>query len=143
MNDPAREARRWMLQAKDDLRFVAWIRDEGAFFDKACFLSQQAGEKALKACLYGLGRRRVLGHSLIELLEDLESEVPEAAVLRKAAARLDRYYISTRYPNGLPGGCPYQAYTAEDLEQAHRDAAEVVTFVQRFLEARGILQAGE
>ena len=143
MNDPAREARRWILQAKDDLRFVEWVRAEGAFFDKACFLSQQAGEKALKACLYGLGRRRVLGHSLIELLEDLASEVPEATALQRAAARLDRYYISTRYPNGLPGGCPYQAYSAEDLEQAHQDAAQVVEFAQRFLEARGILEAGE
>ncbi len=141
MNDPAREARRWILQAKDDLRFVDWIRDQGAFFDKACFVSQQAGEKALKACLYALGRRRVIGHSLIELLEELESEVPEAAVLQRAAARLDRYYISTRYPNGLPGGCPYQAYTAEDLEQAHQDAAEVVGFAQRFLEARGVVDS--
>ncbi len=143
MNDPAREARRWILQAKDDLRFVEWVHAEGVFFDKACFLSQQAGEKALKACLYGLGRRRVPGHSLIELLEELESEVPEAAVLQRAAARLDRYYISTRYPNGLPGGCPYQAYSAEDLEQAHRDAAEVVTFAVRLLTAKGVLESGE
>ncbi len=138
MNDPAREARRWILQAKDDLRFVDWIRGQGAFFDKGCFLSQQAGEKALKACLYALGRRRVIGHSLIELVEELEPAVPEVAGLQRAAARLDRYYISARYPNGLPGGCPYQAYSAEDLEGAYRDAASVVGFAQRFLEARGI-----
>ena len=63
MNDPMREARRWFEQALDDLRFVQWVHDEGVFFDKGCFLAQQAGEKALKACLYAHGQRRVLGHS--------------------------------------------------------------------------------
>ena len=138
MNDTAREARRWILQARDDLRFVEWIRSEGVFFDKACFLSQQAGEKALKACLYALGRRRVLGRSLMELLDELIGEDARFGELGSAARRLDRFYISTRYPNGLPGGCPYQAYTAEDLEQAAADARHVVTFSEKFVTARGI-----
>ncbi|GAB6063263.1 HEPN domain-containing protein [Deferrisoma palaeochoriense] len=140
MHDPNREARRWILQAMDDLRFVEWIRREGVFFDKACFLSQQAGEKALKACLYGLGRRRVFGHSLMELLEDLVQADPAFEALRAAGARLDRYYISTRYPNGLPGGCPFQAYNADDLTQAEADARNVVETAASFLRARGILE---
>jgi HEPN domain-containing protein len=68
MNGWAREAKRWILQALDDLKFVSWVRNEGVFFDKGCFLAQQAGEKALKACLYSLRRRKVLGHSLFEIV---------------------------------------------------------------------------
>ena len=46
MKESKREAERWFLQAKNDLRFVEWVVDAGVFFDKGCFISQQAGEKA-------------------------------------------------------------------------------------------------
>jgi HEPN domain-containing protein len=55
MKEGKEEARRWILQAKDDFRFVEWLRGEGKFFDKGCFITPQAGEKALKACLYARG----------------------------------------------------------------------------------------
>ena len=71
MREPAREALRWFLQAEDDLRFVEWVTREGIFFDKGCFIAQQAGEKALKACLYGVGMRKVIGHSLYEMTQEL------------------------------------------------------------------------
>ena len=35
---------------------VAW-NIEGGFYDTACFLAQQAGEKALKSLLYASGAR--------------------------------------------------------------------------------------
>jgi len=73
MKGAEKEARRWFLQAEDDLRFVEWISKEGRFFDKGCFISQQAGEKALKACLYGRGERRVIGHSLFEMVHDISN----------------------------------------------------------------------
>jgi HEPN domain-containing protein len=61
MREAEREARRWLLQATDDRRFAEWVLAEGRFFDKGCFVAQQAGEKALKACLYAAGSRRVFG----------------------------------------------------------------------------------
>ena len=138
MNDPAREARRWLLQAADDLKFVLWIRDEGVFFDKACFLAQQAGEKALKACLYGLGKRRVFGHSLLEMILELGAADPSFPPLLDPARRLDRFYITARYPNGLPGGSPFQSFTADDLRQAANDAAAILGCGREFLQQRGI-----
>jgi len=54
MRQPLKEALRWSSQAEDDLRFVEWLAEEKTFFDKGCFISQQAGEKILKACLYAL-----------------------------------------------------------------------------------------
>jgi len=62
MKNPAAEAHRWWDQAQDDLAFVRWVHEEGRFFDKGCFVAQQAAEKALKACLYASGERFVPGH---------------------------------------------------------------------------------
>jgi len=71
MKEAIKEAIRWFLQAEDDLRFVEWVAAEDVFFDKGCFMAQQAGEKALKACLYAAGKRRVIGHSLFEMCREL------------------------------------------------------------------------
>ena len=75
MRRPKEEAKRWLLQAEDDLRFVEWVWKEGVFFDKGCFISQQAGEKVLKACLYITGKRLVLGHSLFEMVLELTKKI--------------------------------------------------------------------
>ena len=74
MKDAKKEAKRWLLQADDDLKFVNWVWKEGIFFDKGCFISQQAGEKVLKACLYSTGKRFVVGHSLFEMVIELEKK---------------------------------------------------------------------
>ena len=71
MKESNREGRRWFLQAQDDLRFVEWVNKESIYFDKGCFIAQQSGEKALKACLYARGKRHVIGHSLFEMTHDL------------------------------------------------------------------------
>jgi hypothetical protein len=44
MKEAKKEAARWLAQAEDDFRFVEWIWKEKIFFDKGCFISQQAGE---------------------------------------------------------------------------------------------------
>ena len=138
MKNTLKEALRWFLQAKDDWLFVQWIHREGVFFDKGCFIAQQAGEKALKACLYGMGERCVLGHSLFELMERLKEVDPSFGEIADAARRLDRFYIPTRYPNGLPGGSPFQAFTAEDLRQALLDAGSILDLCARFLKRQGL-----
>jgi HEPN domain-containing protein len=107
MKGAEREARRWFLQAEDDLRFVEWVRKEGRFFDKGCFISQQAGEKALKACLYGHGERRVIGHSLFEMVQDISNTDKTFSTIVDEARRLDRFYTMARYPNAIPGGLSF------------------------------------
>jgi len=52
MKMPEKEAVRWIQQSEDDFNFVQWVLSENAYFDKGCFIAQQAGEKALKTCLY-------------------------------------------------------------------------------------------
>ena len=138
MKGAEREARRWILQAEDDLQFVEWILKEGVFFDKGCFVSQQAGEKALKSCLYAIGERRVLGHSLFEMIIELIQKDRIFEEIRNQAKRLDRFYITTRYPNGLPGGSPFQIYTKADLSGAYDDLKKIFKVSRSFLKKLGI-----
>ncbi len=134
MMRPLKEALRWSSQAEDDLKFVEWLVEEKTFFDKGCFISQQAGEKILKACLYASGRKQVIGHSLVELVAELSEKNPPFQKIQNEARRLDRYYIPTRYPNGLPGGTPFQVFTAEDLGEALEDVNRVFKTARDFLD---------
>jgi HEPN domain-containing protein len=123
VRDSAAEALRWFRQAENDLAFARVAVRDG-FFAQACFIAQQVSEKALKAIAYGLGERAVLGHSLVELVDRLRDRVPELVALREQAGVLDQYYVPTRYPSGLPGGVPFEAFGATQaraaLDQATR-----------------------
>src|SRR5262245_21477164 len=135
MRQPDVEAGRWLAQAESDLAFAEVGVREG-FFAQACFVCQQVGEKALKALHYQRGARVVLGHSLVELLLDLLSERPDLADLRDAARQLDQYYIPTRYPNGLPGGVPAEAFTSRQATEAVAHARDFVARARTILDKR-------
>lgn len=140
MNEPNREALRWFLQAEDDYRFVKWLSKEGDFFDKGCFCSQQAGEKALKACLYAAGRRRVLGHSLFEMAQELSQSIEQFQEIISVSKMLDRFYITTRCPNGIPGGSPFQVYDKNDLLTAVESLEKIMKTCREFLEQKQVLK---
>jgi HEPN domain-containing protein len=143
MKETEREAKRWFLQADDDRRFVEWVLKEGVFFDKGCFLAQQAGEKAVNACLYASGKRRIIGHSIFEMISELIGHEKAFEEIQGPAKRLDRFYITTRYPNGLPGGSPFQLYTLEDLASAHRDLSKIFNVSVRYLIKIGVIVEGK
>ena len=109
MKDSTGEAERWLRQAEHDLEFARVALRE-RFHAPTCFIAQPSAEKALKALLYRLGERVVLGHSLMDLLDRLEDPIPDVATLRESAGILDQYYVPTRYPNALPGGVPFEAF---------------------------------
>lgn len=131
--DPTAEATRWILQAENDLAFARLGLREG-YHSQACFLSQQAAEKALKSVAYGRGDRFVIGHSLQELLNGLVGTHEDMESLREAACRLDQYYVATRYPDALPGGLPFETYSRGQAEEAVEMASEIVTSSRSFLE---------
>jgi len=117
MRNRADEARRWYQEAESDLAFARIGRRE-EFFSKACFLCQQAGEKALKALAYGDGERFVVGHSLQEILDLVQPKHPALKRFRDICRLLDQYYIATRYPDALPGGTPHRSYTESQAAEA-------------------------
>jgi HEPN domain-containing protein len=123
------EGLRWLEQAGrdlDDARYAA----EGKRFHLGCFLAQQSAEKALKAFLYSSGQEAVWGHSVAELCGDAAGLDPDFNELASKAGPLDKYYIPTRYPNGLPGGIPSDAFTREDFRSAEAMCDRVISVVK-------------
>ena len=55
--------------------------------------------------------------------------------LHRELALLDQYYIPTRYPNGLPGGSPYEVYSREQAEAAIAVCDRVISFAHASLPA--------
>lgn len=139
MKDSNLEAHRWFTQSEDDLEFVRWLYEEKKFLDKGCFVAQQSAEKAMKACLYAQGERIVIGHSLFDFCKKIETDLPEFSEILNESRRLDRYYIPTRYPNGLPGGIPFQHFTEEDIRNALDDVEKVIITCRKFLQKKGVL----
>ena len=127
--EPGNEARRWLLQAEQDLG-DAEFNLAGRRYNVACFLAQQSAEKALKAYLFSKGAEEVWGHSVAELCKDARAFDSEFIQLEMKAAPLDKYYIPTRYPNALPGGIPSKAFDENDGERAIQLAKEVIDFVK-------------
>jgi len=133
--DSLEEGRRWLLQAEQDLKDAEYNFD-GMRFHLACFLSQQAAEKALKAFLYAKGEERVLGHSVAELCKNAMMRDERFRDVKNASV-LDKYYIPTRYPNGLPGGVPYEAFDETDGRRAIEIASKVIEVVRMRLSEMG------
>jgi HEPN domain-containing protein len=126
------EARRWLGSAREDLDAARTLM-ESKKFSHSCFFSQQAGEKAVKALWYLLGED-VRGHSIQKLI----SELPDPAAFKRLqplledGALLDRYYIPTRYPNGLPDLTPGQAYFERDADVCIESANRLLSAVAQF-----------
>jgi HEPN domain-containing protein len=62
------------------------------------------------------------------LLQAVETFVAVTESLRMACARLNRYYIPTRYPDAFDRGAPADQFFAADARQAIADAEEVLGF---------------
>ena len=127
------EEERWLRQAEKDLE-SAQDSSKAGHYEWACFQSQQAGEKALKAFLYSKGLRAVLTHSIRELVLDCSKYERSFSDLLSQAKVLDSYYISTRYPNGLVGNeIPAHYYSEEDASQCINYAGLILKSVKRFM----------
>jgi HEPN domain-containing protein len=130
----AAEARRWLTQALHDRDAARLNRDHG-FHEHACFLAQQAAEKALKAFLYARGQGPVIGHSTLALSREAGALEPTFTGLGQVCRRLDQLYIATRYPNGLPSGVPHDLYDRGFADQALTDLDAVIECTQGFVSA--------
>jgi len=126
------EGRRWMEQAKEDLKWAKELARLGGYH-LARFLAQQVAEKALKGYLYGQGEEIVLGHSVERLCEVASSYDPRFSEKRKTWTTLDAYYVPTRYPNAVPDSIPARIYTESVAKEAVSLAEEVVHFVEEAL----------
>lgn len=127
--DLKREGQRWWRQAERDLDDARYAF-AGERYNLTCFLAQQSAEKALKAYLYSQGMEVVWGHSVRELVGLAAEFDAEFIALAEKVAPLDQYYIPTRYPNGLPGGVPFEAFNVDDGQRGLRLAERVLEAVR-------------
>jgi HEPN domain-containing protein len=127
---PGREgALRWLRQAEHDLAIARGHQQRGDFSD-ACFMAEQAAQKALKAFLLGHGHRSVPIHSVAQLVERCAQINPAFAVHITAGRVLDQYYIPTRYPDALaPPAVPFESYTQEQGTTAVGTAEAIFALV--------------
>ncbi len=118
----------WLKQSERDLEHAKSSKD-GGFYEWACFSAQQAAEKALKA-VYLYNNEEAWGHSVLNLIKGLKSATID---LEEKAAKLDRYYIPTRYANSFESGAPMDYFFKEDAEEAIRYAEEIIRFCKDLL----------
>ena len=133
MKRPHREeSLRWLTQAQDEFQDADDLRKRGRFY-LALFHFQQAAEKALKAYLY-LKVKSIevfYTHSIDDLLEMTFDITPDFKEVNQAK-KLDRYYIPTRYPNGLPGGVPSRYFDdPKEAEEAMELAKSLIGLVEK------------
>lgn len=133
MNGNLEQAIRWLKQAEQDLSTAKNTLEAGNY-EWACFQAQQSAEKALKAVLYAKGFRKILTHSVFELVKKINDLEGGFEQLKKAAKVLDSVYISARYPNGIAGGLtPAEYYEREDAEECVNYAESILKEVRKLI----------
>ncbi len=130
MPDYIAESARWLRQAQQDLDDASFAR-KGGRFNLACFLGQQAAEKAVKSFLYHRRVEDVWSHSLVDLCEDAKLFDMMFDTIKAEARQLDKYYEITRYPSFLPGGIPSEAFDELDADRSIELSKKVLDFVER------------
>ena len=131
------EGSRWLDTGSEDLRAARVLMAAG-LHARACFSAQQCAEKAVKGVWYASGEDP-WGHSIQKLIIDcrLLRERKDIDAWREKAGGLDRHYIGTRYPNGLPDLTPEQSYFRADADDAIAQAAWIL---DRCREIHGVLE---
>jgi HEPN domain-containing protein len=114
----------WFRQAERDLE-SARAQERDGFYEWACFIAQQAAEKALKAVFQKNGAE-AWGHSLAELLKALPVSTDVTGSIREAALALDRFYIPSRYPTGWAEGTPSQFISREDARNSIDNSQAII-----------------
>lgn len=121
----------WIKQAQRDLDSARSQMKDG-FFEWACFIAQQAAEKAAKAVYQKMGAE-VWGHSVSDLLKGLQEKLDISNELMDKARRVDRFYIPARYPNSWASGIPGDYINEKDAEDAISDSEKIIQFCAGFL----------
>jgi HEPN domain-containing protein len=124
--------RTWLQRARSNLRrAVLGPQHPEVFLEDLCWDAQQAAEKALKAlCIYrGIAFPKT--HSLVRLMDLLESTGCDIPAGIKEADELTRYAVETRYPE------LEEEVTEAEYQVALRLATSVVEWAEKVIERGG------
>jgi HEPN domain-containing protein len=128
------QAERWLQTAEEDLQ-AAQVLLDAKMYAQACFYAQQSGEKAIKSLWY-LVDADPWGHSVQRLITEFpqQVEIPDLDAWLEQGALLDKFYIPTRYPNGLPDLTPGQVYRLSDARRGIEAARTLVAACKKWLD---------
>ena len=121
----------WMAEGENDIKH-AEVDCKNGFYNWACFSSQQAGEKVIKAVFQKL-RTEAWGHSVADLLNELSKHYKIPEEILEISYELDKAYIPTRYPDVFPSGSPKDKYTKKEAERLIRYAKKIAKFCKNLL----------
>lgn len=137
MKNARRNAARWLRQARYDIEQAERLLHQEVY-PYAAFLAEQAAQKALKAFLIAQGRRYVMIHSVAELARQAGAYDAAFTELIDSGRRLDRHYLTSRYPDALPEpAIPAEAYVREDAVEALAAGRAIVDAVSSRFETGG------
>lgn len=122
---PDQISREWLFFAQSDLR-LANLAFRDKIYHGACFLSQQAAEKSLKAVLAKKNAAIPKIHSLHQL-HKLITQSAAKNIPPEQARFLDQFYLPSRYPDAFPGNLP------EGLPDKN-DAAKTIEFAENIFQ---------
>jgi HEPN domain-containing protein len=124
-----REARLWFAQALADLDTA---KDNARSHpDAACFMAEQAAERALKALELAATGSVTHTHSLDVLLGRLlELNALSTSLHRRAVRELQQKNKEARYPDMLIDTYPAAYFTPEDAAEAVHQAEEILDAVR-------------
>lgn len=117
-------ASEWVALANSDYEAAQILSSTKPYL--ACYHSQQAAEKALKALYVAYGIPFNFVHAIGELMDGLKDRHPQLQQLRKYAAILTLYEANTRYINVSTGTNPMKEFTEENAREAIQMAQEIL-----------------
>lgn len=137
-NPQRNEARRWIKQAREDLKAAKQLNaQDSQFHALVCFLCHDVAEKAFKSALYaasGIAENQLETHDVLNLayeITELDDSPEDIALL---AAKLKNYYEKTRYPHFHRGDVvPFEAFTSEHASEALQVAESILEKIGEFL----------
>lgn len=125
-SDP--EVAAWLEKALGDLHMAQLACDaDRSLWDQACFHSQQAAEKALKAMIVAYDLDLPRTHDLVFLVQLLKDRVKDSQDLEEHATVLTPYGVASRYPSLLA------SETEAEAREALRLATELCRWARRVL----------
>ncbi len=116
----------WYRQAEDDYLWAEHTLRAGKYA-QVCFVTQQVGEKAIKALALFLGYDQIRSHSILEIARALRID----GEIETIAKRLDQFYISSRYPDAFPSGAPFEYFTEEQAQEALHMAQRLLVLIEK------------
>ena len=126
------ETRRWLRYAAEDIQAAQHSAETADFAPRhACWLAQQAAEKALKAIFVFLQEDFPFTHDL----DRLRNLIPEGWNVRREhsdLASLSEWAAEARYPGSGPDA------TRQAAQEAVQQAKDVLKTVRSDLEQRGL-----